>query len=281
MMHAENNRISNPQRIITYILLIGGGIFTVLPLLWLARSSVMSVREIFTMPPLILPEVFQWDNYVQIFKIQPLGKYFINTIGIVFLNIIGAILSNTVLAYAFARIKFKGRNMMYSICLATLMLPAAVTMIPLFVEWKFLGGLNSFAPLIVPAFFGNAFYMFMLRQFFATIPLEYDEAAFVDGANDWQIITRIIMPLSKPALAVVAIFTFLATWNDFIGPLLYLNDLDKFTVALGLKALISSYNTQWNYLMAAAMVVVLPLILLFAFTQRYFIEGLTLGGVKG
>jgi ABC-type glycerol-3-phosphate transport system permease component len=187
----------------------------------------------------------------------------------------------TIMAYAFARINFRGRNLMYVLCLSTLMLPATVTMLPLFIEWKWLGGLNTFAPLVVPAFFGNAFYIFMLHQFFKTIPIEFDEAALVDGATYPQIIAKIIVPISKPALAVVAIFTFMTSWNDFMGPLLYLNDTDKFTLSLGLKMFLSMFRAEWNTLMAASTLAVLPLILLFFIAQRYFIEGLTLGGIKG
>jgi multiple sugar transport system permease protein len=170
---------------------------------------------------------------------------------------------------------------MYSLCLATLMLPTTVTMIPLFIEWKYLGGLNTFAPLFVPAFFGNAFYIFMLHQFFKTIPIEFDEAAFVDGANYPQIIAKIIIPIAKPALAVVAIFSFLNAWNDFMGPLLYLNDQAKFTISLGLKMFLSMFRAEWNTLMAASTLAVLPLVILFFMAQRYFIEGLTMGGLKG
>ena len=233
------------------------------------------------MPPKWLPAVPQWHNYVNVFTTLPFGRFFINTAVIVFLNVMGALFSNTIMAYAFARIQFRGRTIMYSLCLATLMLPTTVTMIPLFIEWKYLGGLNTFAPLFVPAFFGNAFYIFMLHQFFKTIPMEFDEAAFVDGANYPQIITRIIVPVAKPALAVIAIFSFLNSWNDFMGPLLYLNDQAKFTISLGLKMFLSMFRAEWNTLMAASTLAVLPLVMLFFMAQRYFIEGLTMGGLKG
>lgn len=269
------------SRIAVYFFLIMGALGAVAPFLWLARSSLMTIREIFAMPPQYLPEKLQWVNYVNVFTMLPMGRFFLNTIIIVALNLLGALFSNTVMAYAFARLKFKGRTIMYSLCLATLMLPPAVTMIPLFIEWKWLGGLNTFAPLTIPSFFGNAFYLFMLVQFFKTIPIEYDEAAFVDGANYWQIITRIIMPISKPALAVVAIFTFMTTWNDFMGPLLYLNDQALYTVSLGLKMFLSMFRAEWNTLMAASTLAVLPLIVLFFAAQQYFIEGLTMGGLKG
>jgi multiple sugar transport system permease protein len=269
------------SRFLTYLALILGAIFTVAPFLWLVRSSVMTIQEIFSMPPKWLPAILQWHNYVDVFTTLPFGRFFLNTAVIVGLNVIGALLSNVIMAYAFARIQFRGRTLMYSLCLATLMLPTTVTMIPLFIEWKYLGGLNTFAPLFVPAFFGNAFYIFMLHQFFKTIPIEFDEAAFVDGASYPQIIRKIIIPIAKPALAVVAIFSFLNSWNDFMGPLLYLNDLNKFTISLGLKMFLSMFKAEWNTLMAASTLAVLPLLVLFFMAQRYFIEGLTMGGLKG
>lgn len=269
------------SRSLIYIILILGAFFTVAPFIWLMRSSVMTIQEIFSMPPKWFPAIPQWNNYANVFKTLPFARFFLNTAIIVILNVIGALFSNTIMAYAFARINFRGRNIMYSLCLATLMLPTTVTMIPLFIEWKYLGGLNTFAPLYVPAFFGNAFYIFMLHQFFKTIPIEFDEAAFVDGASYPQIIAKIIVPIAKPALAVVAIFSFLNSWNDFMGPLLYLNDQAKFTISLGLKMFLSMFRAEWNTLMAASTLAVLPLIVLFFIAQRYFIEGLTIGGLKG
>jgi ABC-type sugar transport system, permease component len=268
-------------RTLTYAILIFGALFTVAPFIWLIRSSFMTTREIFAMPPKLLPDTIEWQNYLNVFITLPFGRFYINTVIIVALNIVGAIFSNTIMAYSFARINFRGRTVMYGLCLSTLMLPTTVTMIPQFMEWKLLGGLNTFAPLFVPAFFGNAFYIFMLHQFFRTIPIEFDEAAFVDGATHPQIIRKIIMPMAKPALAVVAIFTFMFTWNDFMGPLLYLNDENKYTLSLGLKMLLSMYKAEWNTLMAAATLAMLPLIILFFMAQRYFIEGLTMGGLKG
>jgi multiple sugar transport system permease protein len=243
----------------------------------------MTSREIFTLPPILLPAAPQWNNYIELFHVVPFGRYFLNTLIIVILNVVGAVMSNTLIAYAFARIRFRGRTLMYALCMATIMLPQTVTMIPLFVEWKLLHGINTYAPLTALAFFGNAFYIFMLHQFFKTIPIEYDEAAFVDGVNHFQIITRIVAPMSKPALAVVAVFSFLASWKDFMGPFLYLNDQRKYTLSLGLKYLISGYSVmgQWQILMAASVLIVVPILLLFFFMQRYFIGGLTMGGLRG
>jgi len=270
-------------RLVAYVLLVGFSLFCIFPLIWLIRSSLMTSREMFTLPPRLLPAVPQWNNYLDLFQVVPFGRYFLNTLFIVILNVVGAVISNSFIGYAFARIRFRGRTIMYGICMATIMLPQTVTMIPLFIEWKLFHGINTYAPLTVLAFFGNGFYIFMLHQFFKTIPIEFDEAAFVDGVNHFQIVTRIIAPMSKPALAVVAIFSFLTSWNDFFGPFLYLNDQRKYTLSLGLKYLISGYSVmgQWQFLMAASVLIVLPVALLFFLTQRYFIQGLTMGGLKG
>ena len=270
-------------RVPVYVLLLGFSLFCVFPLIWLLRSSLMTSREIFTLPPRLLPAVPQWNNYLELFNVVPFGRYFLNTMAIVALNVVGAVASNSLIAYAFARINFRGRTIMYGLCMATIMLPQTVTMIPLFIEWKLFHGINTYAPLTVLAFFGNGFYIFLLHQFFKSIPIEFDEAAFVDGVNHFQIVTRIIAPMSKPALAVVAIFSFLTSWNDFFGPFLYLNDQRKYTLSLGLKYLISGYSVmgQWQFLMAASVLIVLPVALLFFLTQRYFIQGLTMGGLKG
>ncbi len=266
---------------IVYIILTAGAIFCILPLLWLARSSLMTMQEIFSLPPRLFPKIPQWKNYSEMFTVLPFGRFFINTMIIVAVNVIGALFSNTIIAYAFARINFRGKNIMFGLCLSTLMIPNTVTMIPLFIEWKYLGGINTFMPLTVMSFFGNALYIFMLHQFFRTIPVEYDEAAYVDGASHPQIIFKIIVPLSKPALVVIAIFTSMTSWNDFMGPLLYLHDQEKFTISLGLKSFLSMYGSQWHLLMAASTLAVLPLLLLYFFAQKYFVEGLTMGGLKG
>jgi multiple sugar transport system permease protein len=271
------------NKIFVYLGLITISLFCIAPLLWLLRSSLMTSQEMFTLPPALMPKELQWINYTDLFNVIPFWRYLFNTLIIVLINVIGALLSNTFIAYAFARINFKGRSIMYGICLATLMLPSTVTMIPLFIEWKIFGGINTYAPLTVMAFFGNAFYIFMLHQFFKSIPIEFDEAAFVDGANHFQIVMKLIIPISKPALAVVAIFTFMTSWNDFMGPFLYINDQNLYTLSLGLKYLISGYSVigQWQVLMAASVLIILPITILFFHMQRYFIEGLTMGGLKG
>jgi multiple sugar transport system permease protein len=241
----------------------------------------MTMPELFSYPPKFFPSVPQWNNYKEVFSIIPFGRYYGNTTLLVVWNIVGTLISNICIAFALTRIRFKGRNLLFALSIGTLMIPNAVMMIPTYIEWSALGGLNTFLPLIVPSFFGNAFFIFLLVQFFRTIPFEYDEAALIDGASYPQIMIRIIAPMAQPVIAVLVIFTFLNVWNDFMGPLLYLNDNKLYTLALGLKSLLSSYNSYWHLLMAAATLVVIPLIVVFFVGQKSFIAGLTMGGIKG
>jgi multiple sugar transport system permease protein len=275
------NRTSRSLRILTYVALYLGAALCLLPFVWQVRGSLMTMPEIFAYPPKMLPDAPQWKNYTDTFQIIPFSTYYLNTVFLVAMNLIGAVISNTAIAYSLARLRFRGRNFMFVLSIGTLMIPASVTMIPTFVEWNWLGGLGTFLPLFVPAFFGQAFFIFMLVQYFRTIPMEYDEAALMDGASYPRIIASIILPMSRPIIAVVAVFTFLNTWNDFMGPLLYLNNSKMFTLALGLKSLLSGYNSYWHILMSAATMVVAPLIVVFFIAQRSFIEGLTMGGIKG
>ena len=212
---------------------------------------------------------------------MPFARYSLNTLFIAIMVIAGHVLSCTVVAYAFARLRAPGKNFLFLVLLATMMLPYPVTMVPIYIGFTTLDWVNTFLPLIVPAFFGSPFYIFLMRQFFLTLPAELEDAARVDGANTLQIIWHIILPISKPALATVAIFTFQASWNDFLGPLIYLHDQTKYTVSLGLNFFRSSYDVRWGYLMAASLVTMLPVILVFFLAQRSFIEGITLTGMKG
>jgi len=241
----------------------------------------MPVEDIFKLPLIIMPRSFEFHNYINVFKLVPFTRYYSNTVFIVMINILGAILSNISIAYALTHLEFKGRNLMFALSIGTLMLPASVQLIPLFLEWNWLGGINTFLPLTVPAFFGNAFFIFLLVQFFRTLPRDYDEAALIDGANYPQIILKIIVPLSKPALAVVAIFQFMFSWNDFMGPLMFLNDSDLYTLSIGLRSFLTTFYTPWPELMAAATMTIMPLIILFFMAQRHFVSGLTMGGIKG
>jgi multiple sugar transport system permease protein len=267
-----------------YVGLVLGAIPTMLPFVWLVRSALMNDNQIFVAPPEWLPNPFEWANFSGALTAQPFFRYLLNTLVIEFFAVIGTVLTCAVAAFSFARLRWRGRNVVFALLLSSVMLPYAVTLIPTFVMWRSLGALDTFVPLTLPSWFagagGGVFNVFLLRQFFLTIPFELDEAAYIDGASPWKIFAMIILPLSKPALVVVTIFTFIGVWNDFLGPLLYLSDETKYTLALGLASFQSVYTAQWGYLMAASPAVIAPIIVLFFFLQRYFIEGVTLTGIK-
>jgi multiple sugar transport system permease protein len=270
------------RRGIVCILLLGGTIITIMPFLWMALTSLKTKRQIFTYPPEWIPDPVMWGNYRSALEAFPFDLYVRNTLIITGLNVIGTLLTASLAAYAFARLRFPGRDAIFMVLLSTLMLPYAVIMIPRYVEFRYLGWIDSWLPLIVPTWFGgSAFFIFLLRQFFRTIPRELSDSARVDGASEVRIYWQIVMPLARPALAVVAIFTFLDNWNDFLGPLIYLSSPDKFTVALGLASFKGLYSTQWEYLMAASTVMTIPTVVLFFAAQRYFVRGIVLTGMKG
>jgi ABC-type glycerol-3-phosphate transport system permease component len=259
----------------------GVAVLFLVPFLWMISSSLKPNYQIFEVPPRWIPNPPQWDNYSEALTTLPFDRYMVNTAIITALTIVGHVVSCTLIAYAFARLRAPGRDVLFLVVLATMMLPYPVTMVPLYVLFKQLGWINTFLPLTVPAFFGSAFYIFLLRQFFLTIPPDFEDAAIIDGANTLQILWRVILPLSMPAVATVAIFTFQAAWNDFLAPLIYLQKPELYTVTLGLQFFRSTYTTNWAYLMAASLVTSLPVIVVFFLAQRYFIEGITLSGVKG
>lgn len=264
-----------------YLILIAGSVLMLIPFAWMVRSSLMDTTSIFLFPPEWIPNPFQWSNYPEALTSVPFAQYFLNTMTIELFVVPGVLISSAIAGFSFARLRWPGRNVVFALLLSSMMLPGAVTLIPTFMFWKYLGAINTYVPLTVPAWFGGAFNIFLLRQFFLTIPRELDEAAYMDGANPLQVATRIIAPLATPALLVVGIFTFIGVWNDFLGPLIYLNDDSKYTLALGLAQFNGVYHQQWGYLMAASTTVIAPIIFIFFFAQRYFIEGITLTGIKG
>ncbi len=269
------------QRRLVAAVVWGVALLFLIPFVWMISSSLKSNYQIFEVPPRLIPNPPQWDNYRNALTTLPFGRYMVNTAIISAVTIVGHLLSCTLIAYAFARLRAPGKDALFVVMLATMMLPYPVTMVPLYVLFQQLGWINTFLPLTAPAFLGSPFYIFLLRQFFMTIPRDFEDAAVIDGANTLQILWRVILPLSLPALATVAIFTFQASWNDFLSPLIYLQKPDLYTVTLGLQFFRSTYTTNWAYLMAASMVTTAPVILVFFVAQRYFIEGITLTGVKG
>jgi multiple sugar transport system permease protein len=268
--------------LLNHAVLIGLGWLFVLPIVWMISTSLKSNGQIVEWPPTWIPRPFVPENYTGALEAAPLGTYALNTLIITALSVLGALISNPVIAYGLSRLKWRGRELVFYITLGTLMLPFQVTMIPLFVMFSHLGWVNTFLPLVVPCFFGNAFFIFFLRQVYFSIPEELSEAARVEGASDLQILWHIILPLARPALLTVALFQFLASWNDFLGPLLYLNNDSKFTLALGLANMQSALGlSDFGQIMAAASMVAFPVILLFMLAQRYFIEGIASTGLKG
>jgi len=268
--------------ILTYACLIAVAFGCLLPLYWMVRSSLMRQSQIFIMPPRWVPNPFMFENYTKALTILPFDRYFLNTLTIVIGGVSGTLITATLCAYSFARLRWPGRSVVFACIMSSMMLPYAVTLIATFLGWQAVGGLNTFMPLIVPAWFGGGvFNIFLLRQFYRTIPTDMDEAALIDGAGYLQILIKIILPLTKPALIVVGLFSFMHYWNDFLGPLVYLNDDRMFTLSLGLTMFKGMYNAQWHLMMAASTVVIAPVLLVFFIGQRYFIEGIALTGMKG
>ncbi len=267
---------------VIWLLLCGGGCLMVLPFLWMISSSLKTQSQVWVFPPVWIPEPVQWHNYVEALSGLPFHIYTLNTMKITVPVLLGTLVTASMCGYGFARMQFPGRDALFMVFLSVLMLPAIVTMIPVFVMFTHLGWVNTLKPLIIPPMLGGGpFNVFLFRQFFRTIPNELSDAARMDGCGELYIYWRIVLPLSRPVLATVAIFTFLANWNDFIGPLLYLQSDAKKTIALGLATFLGLYSTHWELLMAAATTVTIPALILFLFCQRYFVEGVVLTGLQG
>lgn len=269
--------------LISHGLLIAVAALFVVPFLWLVITSLKPLDQVFTEPLIWIPDPVQWSNYVEALTngAFPFLRLLRNTVFYALFSTLGTLLSSTVVAYAFARMEFRGRNLLFGILLATMMLPSIVTLIPTYVLFRVFGLVGNYTPLILPHFFGGAFNIFLLRQFMMTIPFDLTDAAHVDGAGDGTILWQIMVPLIKPALLVVGLFQFLASWNDFMGPLIYVNKANLYPLVLGLYAFQTRFGVQWNLMMAAALATTLPIIVLFFVAQRYFIEGIALTGLKG
>ncbi|MBC7321124.1 carbohydrate ABC transporter permease [bacterium] len=270
------------KEIVLQCLLIFLGITFLLPFLWMISTSLKSNEQIFKFPPVWIPNPVMWSNYSKALQYFPFFRFLGNTLYITTFNVIAAILAPSFVAYGFSRIKWPGRDILFLILLSTMMIPSQVTMIPVFVMFKKMGWVGTFKPLIVPAFFGGgAFSIFLMRQFFMTIPQELVDAAKVDGCSHLYIYWRIMMPLSKPAIATLGVFAFIGSWRDFLGPLIYLQDERQYTLAIGLRYFLTQYGAEWAYLMAASAVVSLPMVVAFFLAQKTFIQGITFTGIKG
>jgi len=256
--------------------------FTI-PLLWMLSSALKENQEIFTVPVQWLPAVFRWENFVSVLSYPgyPFLQFFSNSVFYAGSVTVATVLSCALVGYGFARLRFPGRDLLFGVTLATMMIPYVVTFIPTFLLFKQLGVLGGYIPLIAPALFGEAFFIFMMRQFFRGVPKELDDAARVDGAGEFRIFWQIMLPLVRPALVVMAVFTFVWTWHDFFRPLIYLQDPDKFPLSLGLFTFRGRRLTEWHLMMAAATLMTAPLVILFAVAQKYFIQGMKMFGIKG
>ena len=264
-----------------HTVLIALGLLFFLPFAFMVSTSLKSERQIFVYPPIWIPNPTIWRNYVDVFDYAPFLRYLANTLMIVAAHLIGTVLTCSLAGYAFARFRAPGRNLIFMTMLGTMMIPWMVTLIPVYILFARIGWINTFRPLTIPPLLGNAFFIFLLRQYYMTVPYELDEAALMDGAGFLRIWWSILMPLTKPVLATVSIFAFMGAWNDFTGPLIFLNDTEKYTLSLGLAVFQQSNSVSWGLLMAASTMMITPIILLFFFTQKQFVQGIALTGIKG
>lgn len=284
LVSARSARRRRPGRVAAHLLLGIGGFMMMVPFFWLISSSLKMPHEIFRTPPVFIPTIVRWENYVEVLVDQPFLRFLRNTLIVTLPSTAGQVVAAAMAAYGFARLRFPGRDLAFGALLATIMLPYAVTLIPVYILFKNIGWLGTFWPLIVPYWFGGgAFNIFLLRQFFLSIPNELEEAALIDGAGYFTIFSRIVLPLSGPALIVVLIFSFLQHWNDFLAPLIYANKYDMWVLAIGIANLRGSLGARdtTHLMMAMSTLMVLPIVAIFFVAQRAFIQGIVLTGLKG
>jgi len=268
-------------RVVIYALLILGAVLVMVPFAWTVSTSLKTDKQVLVFPPAWIPNPVVWQNYPEAFTARPFATYYVNSIIIAGTSLFGQVLSSALVAFGFARIRFIGRNALFLVLLSTMMIPFHLLIIPRFVLFKELGWLDTFLPLVVPKFFGGAFSIFLLRQYYMTIPLDLDDAARIDGAGYYRIFSDIVLPLAKPALGVVAIFEFMSSWRDFMGPLIYLNSERHYTVPLGLFTYQADYFPEWNLFMAASVIAMGLPVAVFFVAQKYLIQGLALVGTAG
>ena len=268
------------RKVLLYVLLIIIGIIMVVPFLWMISTSLKEQYDTVKIPPVWIPNPPRWQNHVDLFTQQPMLQFMLNTIKIVFFVVLGQLFFSSLAAYSFARIKFKGRTVMFFFYIATLMVPGQVTMIPTYLMFAKVGLVDNHIVLILPAFF-SAFGVFLLRQFFMSLPKELEEAAEIDGCNPFTTYYRIMLPLIVPAMLTLGVFTLMNTWNDYMGPLIYLTTPEKYTMTLGIAYFKGVYTTQWNLVMAGSVLSVIPILVAYLCAQKYFVEGIAFSGVKG
>jgi multiple sugar transport system permease protein len=264
-----------------YAVLVGLGALCLMPLLWTLSIALKSSQEYAHDPGRLIPRHLAWDNFAKAWSELPFAHFVVNTLFIAVVSTAAQVVVSSLVAYGFARFKFRGRGVAFGFLLATMMLPSQVTMIPVFLIWRALHGIDTYYPLILPAFFGGAFNIFLLRQFMLGLPLELDEAAMLDGASYLRIWWQVLMPLCGPALATVGVFSFLGQWDSFEGPLIYLNTPEKYTVSIGLRMFRDSFGTEFGQVMAASLVHIVPTVIIFFCAQKYFMKGLNFSGLGG
>lgn len=269
------------KRIIVYTMLIICSLLFIAPLFWAVTTAVKSPAELYLFPPKWIPSVWKFSNFADAWTIQPFTLFLKNTVIVTLMSTLGQLISCTLVAYGFARFEFKGRDLLFLIVLATMMIPWEVTMIPQYMEFNYLGWINTLKPLIVPSWFGSAYYIFLLRQFILTLPRELDEAATIDGANKFAILVRIIVPLMGPSLILVGVFQIMSCWNDYLGPLIFLNDQSKYTLTLGLSQFKGMFGVDMQSIMAITCLISIPPLAVFFFAQRYIVGGIAGTGIKG
>ena len=276
----DGTRKKKVTRFSAHLVLIIASFFFMIPFIWMVSTSLKPLTQVFTFPPEWIPKPVKWSNYIDAMNYIPFFTYLKNTIIITLVSTIGAVLSCPIVAYSFAKLKWPGRNILFIITIGVMMIPGQVTMIPLFLLFEKLGLVGTPYPLIIPAFFGIPFYIFLLRQFFMGLPDSLREAAKIDGASEFRIYWQIMLPLAKPAVLAVGLFQFMASWTDFIGPLLYLTDSVQYTLSLGLQQFQSQKGSEWGLMMAVSTMMTIPVVILFFFLQKTFIKGITFSGIK-
>jgi multiple sugar transport system permease protein len=264
-----------------YGMLVLGTVVFALPFLWMVSTALKASNEVFTFPPSFLPKALHFGNFSDGWTVVPFTTFLMNTVIITTAAVVGNMVSCILPAYAFARLEARGKKVAFGLMLATMMIPVEVTLVPTFIAFSKLGLVDTFWPLILPAWFGYAYFIFLLRQFFMTIPREYDEAARIDGAGYFRTLWSIVLPQSKPAIATVAVFAFVGNWNNLLAPIIYLRSQDKFTLAVGLQLFQGQFQTYYNQMMAVSLITLLPIIVIFLLAQRTFIEGANISGIAG
>lgn len=274
----RENKVNIPVTIILVLL----AAVVVFPVFWMLRSSLMDNVELNLYPPHFIPQKWMFANYPETLSIFRFGRYLLNTLMIAIPSVIGVVVTASMAGYAFARMEFPGKRFLFSLCIASMLMPVIVTVVPIFLVWSTIGAYDTHWPLIVPQFLGGgAFNIFLIRQFLMGVPRELDEAAMIDGASRPRILVEVLLPTIKPVLITVALFTFIISWNDVLGPVIYLGTEKNYTISLGLNMFRGGYGTNWKAIMAASTMSVTPALILYTFAQKYFVEGITLSGIKG